>query len=38
MPLIDAQVKVGQGLRDGIDVDRRGKKDQIVVHSRAEEI
>jgi hypothetical protein len=38
LPLACAQAKVGQGLGDGIDVDGRGKKDQIVVHSRAEEI
>jgi hypothetical protein len=37
LPLVGAQAKVGQGLMDGVDVDGRGK-DQIVVHSRAEEI
>jgi hypothetical protein len=38
LPLVRAQAKVGQGFGDGVDVDRRGKKDQIVVHSRAEKI
>jgi hypothetical protein len=38
LPLVRAQAKVGQGLRDGIDVNGRGKKDQIAVHSYAEEI
>jgi hypothetical protein len=38
LPLVGAQAKVGQGLEDGVDVDGRGKKDQIVVHSCAEEI
>jgi hypothetical protein len=38
LPLLDAQAKVGQGLGNGVDVDGRGKKDQIIVHSRAEEI
>jgi hypothetical protein len=37
-PLIRAQAKVGQGLRDGVDVDGRGKKDQVIVHSCADEI
>jgi hypothetical protein len=31
-------VKVGQGLRDGVDVYGREKKDQIIVHSLVEEI
>jgi hypothetical protein len=31
-------VKARQGLRDGVNVDGRGKKDQIIVHSYAEEI
>jgi hypothetical protein len=26
LPLVGAQAKAGQGLRDGVDVDRRGKK------------
>jgi hypothetical protein len=38
LPLVSAQAKVGQGLRDGVDVDGRGKKDYIIVHSLAEEI
>jgi hypothetical protein len=38
LPLVDAQAKAGKGLRDGIDVDGRGKKDQIIVHSCVEEI
>jgi hypothetical protein len=38
LPLIGVQAKAGQGLRDGIDVDVRGKKDQIVAHPCAEEI
>jgi hypothetical protein len=38
LPLVSAQTKVGQGLGDGVDVNRRGKKDHIIVHSRAEEI
>jgi hypothetical protein len=38
LPLVGAQAKVGKGLRDGVDVDGKGKKDQIVVHSRVEEI
>jgi hypothetical protein len=38
LPLAHAQAKVGQGLRDGADVDRRGKKDHIIVHSRAKKI
>jgi hypothetical protein len=38
LPLVSTKVKVGQDLRDDVDVDRRGKKDQIIVHSRAEEI
>jgi hypothetical protein len=38
LPLVGAQAKVGQGLRDGTDVDGRGKKNQIIVHSRAEKI
>jgi hypothetical protein len=38
LPLIGAQAKVGQGLRDGVDVDEEGKKDQIIVHSHAEKI
>jgi hypothetical protein len=37
-PLDGVQAKAGQGLRDGVNVDGRGKKDQIVVHSCAEEI
>jgi hypothetical protein len=38
LPLVCAQAKVGQGLRDGIDVDKRGKKNQIVLHSCADKI
>jgi hypothetical protein len=38
LPLVGAQAKVGQGLEDGVHVDGRGKKDQIIVHSCAEEI
>jgi hypothetical protein len=38
MPLVGVQAKAGQGLRDGVDVDKRGEKDQIVVHSYVEEI
>jgi hypothetical protein len=38
LPLVGVQAKAGQGLRDGVNVDGRGKKDQIVVHSCAEEI
>jgi hypothetical protein len=38
LPLVGAKAKVGQGLKDGIDVDGRGKKDQIIVHSYVEEI
>jgi hypothetical protein len=38
LPLVRAQAKVGQGLGDGVDVDGRGKKDQIIVHSHTEEI
>jgi hypothetical protein len=38
LPVIGAQAKVGQSLGDGVDVDGRGKKDQIIVHCRVEEI
>jgi hypothetical protein len=38
LPLVDAQAKVGQGPKNGINVDGRGKKDQIIVHSRVGEI
>jgi hypothetical protein len=38
LPLVRAQVEARQGLRDGVDVDGRGKKNQIVVHSHADEI
>jgi hypothetical protein len=38
LPLVRAQAKVGQGLRDGVGVDERGKKNQIIAHSRADEI
>jgi hypothetical protein len=38
LPLAHAQAKVGQGLEDGIDVKERGKKDQIIVHSRTKKI
>jgi uncharacterized protein YggU (UPF0235/DUF167 family) len=31
-------VEARQGLRDGVNVDGRGKKNQIVVHSHADEI
>jgi hypothetical protein len=37
LPLIRAQAKVGHGLRDGVNVEERGKKNQIVLHSRADE-
>jgi hypothetical protein len=36
--LVGVQAKAGQGLRDGVDVDEREKKDQIVVYSWAEKI
>jgi hypothetical protein len=38
LPLVSAQAKVGQDLEDGVDVNGRGKKDQIIVHSYVEEI
>jgi hypothetical protein len=38
LPLFGIQAKAGQGLRDGVDIDERGKKDQIIVHSCAEKI
>jgi hypothetical protein len=38
LPLIRAQVKIQQGLRDGIDVNNSGEKNQIIVYSRADEI
>jgi hypothetical protein len=31
-------VEARQGLRDGVNVDGRGKKNQIVVHSHVDEI
>jgi hypothetical protein len=38
LPLVHDQTETRQGLRDGVDVDRRGKKNQIIIHSRADEI
>jgi predicted aconitase with swiveling domain len=38
LPLVRAQAEVRQGLRDGVDVDVRGEKNQIIVHSRVDEI
>jgi hypothetical protein len=38
LPLVRAQAKIRQGLNDGANVDVRGKKNQIIVHSRADEI
>jgi hypothetical protein len=38
LPLFCVQAKAGQGLRDGVDVNERGKKDQVIVHSCAEDI
>jgi hypothetical protein len=38
LPLARAQTKVRQGFGDGVDIDVRGEKNQIIVHSRADEI
>jgi hypothetical protein len=38
LPLIHDQTETAQDLRDGVDVDKRGKKNQIVIHSRVDEI
>jgi hypothetical protein len=38
LPLVGVHAKAGQGLRDGVDVDVRGKRDQIIAHPCAEEI
>jgi hypothetical protein len=38
LPLIRAQAEVRQGLRDGVDVNERGKKNQIIVHSHVDEM
>jgi hypothetical protein len=38
LPLARAQAKIRQGFRDGVDVDVRGENNQIIVHSRADEI
>jgi hypothetical protein len=36
--LVHYQAETGQGLRDGIDIDIRREKDQVIVHSHADEI
>jgi hypothetical protein len=38
LPLVHDQTETGQGLRDGTDIDERRKKNQIIIHSRADEI
>jgi hypothetical protein len=38
LALVRAQAKIRQGLRDGVDVDVRGEKNQIIIHSYADEI
>jgi hypothetical protein len=38
LPLVRAQAKIQQGLRDGVDVNVGEEKKHIVVYSRADEI
>jgi hypothetical protein len=38
LPLVRYQTETRQGLGDGVDVDIRREKDQVIVHSHADEI